>query len=149
MTDNQDTYYFYIKEKNEVVECDKAKYMELIDQYGYPNCISLAKIPLNENNVDLRRLKDINLFLAELGFDMLRYERLFYIEIITINTRCDNNGYTVINRPPMFETMVFINEDYSFGQHQRFSDLEEAKKYHEDIVNKITAKLGDLINGWV
>ncbi len=138
-----DTYYYYIKEKNELVECDKAKYLEFIEEYGYPNHIKFDKILLNDNNVGLRDLKDIILILTELGFDIShQYLYPFFkhvdrslIKNITVSTVCYKDPF--YNRGPTFETLVFINEDYGFGQYERFIDLEESKKYHDGIVEKI------------
>jgi hypothetical protein len=133
MIDVYDTYYYYIKEKNEVVECDKAKYMKLIEKYGYPNHIKLDKIILNENNDGLGDLKGIILILDELGFDISANDRLL-IKNITVSTICYKG---IFNRGPIFETLIFVNNDYGFGQYETFKDLEEAKKYHDGIVEKI------------
>ena len=108
-------FYYYMRENDEVIECNFYEWNQLVKNYGKNQVVRYETIEL------------------DCGTE---------VEVSTICLRLDHNLFTKKNMesPLIFETMLFSDNPYYDGKQRRASTLEQAKKNHSKFIDEIKGK---------
>jgi len=117
---NYEKYYYYNKEKDEVVECTWDEYIKEDPKVRDANKIKSDKFSLGSGATDV--------------------DNSYGLKNYTISTICLMKDHGMVENPisPLiFETMICSDDKDYDGYQERCACLNEAKKGHDEIVLKI------------
>lgn len=117
---NYEKYYYYNKEKDEVVECTWDEYIKEDPKVRDANKIKSDKFSLGSGATDV--------------------DNSYGLKNYTISTICLMKDHGVFQNsisPLIFETMVFTDDQNFDGYCKRYTNIQESKIGHDEIVLKI------------
>lgn len=117
---NYEKYYYYNKEKDEVVECTWDEYIKEDPKVRDDNKIKCDKFSLGIFSGDV--------------------DNSYGLKTYTISTICLMKDHGMVQTsitPTIFETMVFTDDKNYDDYYERYSCLKSAKIGHDAIVLKI------------